>query len=243
MGARKSGVIRKPKAAHVEARYSHVQIVHDLRGAVYAFKLGLDTLDYISENQTQRDTISDVRSSVGRLEQLISRLLEAVPSVREVGLRELVQQAVHFFWNREYESVTIDCSGVPDIRVTLDTLLFTSALANLIKNSVEAVQSGTGRIVVGGSLAASSALSDACLALAVNSDEMLCIFVEDNGPGIPDRVLSNFGRHRITTKPTGSGIGISVVNTFVESCSGELHVSSSAEKGSKISLLIPLRAS
>jgi signal transduction histidine kinase len=242
MGARKSGVIRKPKVAHVEARYSHVQIVHDMRGVLYAFKLELDTLDHVT-GQSHPELVGDMRQTVTRFEQLVTRLVRAVPNVHETSLRELVQQAVQFFWNREYESVTIDCSGVADIRVTLDTLLFTSALANLIKNSVEAVQAGSGRVVVGATRVASSALTEAGLALAVDSEETLCISVEDNGSGIPAHVLSNFGRHRITTKPTGSGIGISVVNTFVESCSGELHVSSSAEKGSKISLLIPLRAS
>jgi signal transduction histidine kinase len=242
MGTRKSGVIRKPKTSSLEARYAHAQIVHDMRGAIYALKLGLATLDGASADELS-DTVSDMRQTLDRFEQLIHRLVHAVPNVKEVSLRDLVEQAVRFFWNHEYESVTIDCSGVIDVRVTLDVLLFTSALANLIKNSVEAVQAGSGRIVVGASLVVSSAASDAGFALAVDAEEMLCVFVEDNGSGIPPHILSGFGQHRATTKRAGSGIGITVVNTFVESCHGELQISSSAEKGTKISLLIPLRTS
>ena len=69
------------------------------------------------------------------------------------------------------------------------------------------------------------------------------IFVDDDGPGIPDelgqRVFAKFFRLPGTTKQ-GSGLGLSIVQDIVRAHGGEVGVERSAWGGARFWFSIPL---
>jgi signal transduction histidine kinase len=109
-----------------------------------------------------------------------------------------------------------------DKNVCLNSLIsseFNRIISNLITNSIEA-----GATVVN---------------LDTQSKGLfLEIIIQDNGPGIPEQVLSNLSDGGVSTKPGGHGIGLTSVLKKIKAIGGDLNISSS-KNGATIILKIP----
>ncbi len=75
-----------------------------------------------------------------------------------------------------------------------------------------------------------------------HSTPLLAISVQDNGPGIPEHLLSKIFEPYFTTKPPGqgSGLGLAIVQRLVLHAQGALHLRSRPGEGSTFTLCIPL---
>ena len=64
----------------------------------------------------------------------------------------------------------------------------------------------------------------------------------DNGCGISEKNMENVFKPLFTTKDSGkgTGIGIAFVNAIVQSLNGEIKLESKLNKGTKITVLLPL---
>jgi signal transduction histidine kinase len=65
------------------------------------------------------------------------------------------------------------------------------------------------------------------------------IDVEDTGTGIDPSVRKRIFEPFFTTRPTGSGLGLAVVESIVRSCAGRVEVRTSTEKGTAFLLTLP----
>lgn len=102
-----------------------------------------------------------------------------------------------------------------------DTLV--GALLNLIEN---ALQAGTAQVRLK-------------VHLYVRGNTLrLC--VSDNGSGIEPRVLARLGEPFFTTKATGTGLGLAVVNAVVRAHQGQLQLQSRLGRGTCALLSLPL---
>ena len=78
-------------------------------------------------------------------------------------------------------------------------------------------------------------------------EEILSIEVQDSGIGMPEQVISNIfepftqADETISRKFGGTGLGMSIVLGLVKAMKGELFVDSEVNKGTKISLSIPVK--
>ena len=91
------------------------------------------------------------------------------------------------------------------------------ALRNLLLNAIEAT--GQGRVTV--------------RVEATPADEVPCIrvLIEDEGPGLTPEALERFQRPFATTKPGGTGLGLSVSYNIVKEHGGSLEFSSTPGAG------------
>ncbi len=71
------------------------------------------------------------------------------------------------------------------------------------------------------------------------SDELFDLQVSDNGPGIPDDLRSKVWEAHVTTKPTGSGIGLTSVAEIVSKANGAIRLTTSST-GTTFRILVPL---
>jgi len=70
-------------------------------------------------------------------------------------------------------------------------------------------------------------------------DHRVAIVVEDTGVGIPADKLDRIFDLYFTTKPQGSGIGLSIVYRIVQLHGGEIEVQSTEGRGTAFRLLLP----
>lgn len=106
-------------------------------------------------------------------------------------------------------------------RLMADKDLIEQVLINLIKNARE------------------NDATDIRISAGLSSGERPYIRIEDNGTGIEQEVLDRIFIPFFTTKPTGSGIGLTISRQIMHLHRGTITVSSELGKGSIFTLLFP----
>jgi signal transduction histidine kinase len=98
---------------------------------------------------------------------------------------------------------------------------------NLLLNAAEATPEG-GRIAIS--------------AAKLTYVESVEIRVTDTGCGIPPEVLGHVFEPFFTTKPgRGTGLGLSISHAYVKSHGGDMRVDSVLDRGTTVTLTLPLR--
>ena len=112
-------------------------------------------------------------------------------------------------------------SGFPGLQA--DPALLRQALLNLALNGCQAMSRG-GTLTMGA---------------ALEKDRRVALKVEDTGSGIPAADLERIFDLYYTTKPEGTGIGLSIVYRIVQLHGGEIEVESTEDRGTTFRLLLP----
>ncbi len=107
--------------------------------------------------------------------------------------------------------------------VKIDISQFNLAISNLLVNSIQAV-SERGEIHLS----------------TRGSKKNVFVIIQDNGLGISKEHLSKIFDFMFSTKPTGSGLGLSIAKKIISDHHGEISAKSEVNKGSTFKIRIPL---
>ena len=115
--------------------------------------------------------------------------------------------------------------GEPSPCAWVDERQLTTALLNLVVNARDAM-AGKGTVTI-------RAMTD--------PDRHVRIDVTDTGRGMSPEVLAHAAEPFFTTKPIGegAGLGLSMVDGFVKQSGGTMHITSSEQDGTTVSLRLP----
>lgn len=125
----------------------------------------------------------------------------------------------------ELEALNIECTLIaepPTLELSADEMLIEQVLINLIKNSMHALEHRTNARIQ--------------LRAFLNRRGKITIQVVDNGPGILPEVLDKIFIPFFSTKPLGSGIGLSLSRQIMRLHGGSLNAFSEPEKETIITL-------
>lgn len=122
-------------------------------------------------------------------------------------------------------SVRIELSGgLPDVLV--DATQIQQVVLNLVRNGAEALDGRPdGKISIGTTTA---------------EDGFVTVMVSDNGPGLALEVAERLFQPFVTTKATGTGIGLSICRSIVESHGGRIWVESASDAGTAFHFTVPV---
>ncbi len=124
---------------------------------------------------------------------------------------------------KENKMQLLICNEVKEKKFLGNLSAFVSALINLIINSIQASAPG----------------AHICIFAKAYNDKYIDIVVSDKGAGISEENLPKVFQAFFTTKVTGTGLGLSVVETVAQSCAGKVWIESSRESGTKVGIRIP----
>jgi signal transduction histidine kinase len=151
----------------------------------------------------------------------LARLPE--PRMQDTSVTRLLDEVALLFRSR-WGPAGVDLEVVKppaDVVLPLDVNLITQALLNIMTNAAEGALEG-------------GAAPAVRLEAATRSSGRLRILVGDNGPGVrladPNAIFRPF----FTTKPGGTGVGLSLARQVVLAHGGEISVDSSTPAGATI---------
>lgn len=224
--------VRNPLNAmtiHLELVREHLHRLQRSRAQVGAV-LGLEGRDEPPVDVGgAREHIEVIASEIKRLDEVITGFVRFIRpeelQLQPVDLPALVNEVIALV-EPDAKRNGIVCradlsSGTPGLRA--DPALLRQALLNLALNGCQAMPEG-GRLTMG---ARSS------------KDRRIALTVEDTGVGIPADRLDRVFDLYFTTKPQGSGIGLSIVYRIVQLHGGEIEVQSTEGRGTTFRLLLP----
>jgi len=180
-----------------------------------------------------QEMISRISSEAQRLSQLTKGLLNFSShdeTVSDVDLNLTVDFILNFL---NFEAARRAVIVLKQLDYTLPTIrldgnLLKQILLNIIMNALQAMEEGGGKLLV---------------ETAPGATDTVCFIVTDNGPGIPIEALDRiFDRYFTTKKPgEGTGLGLFVTKSLVESMGGEIKVTSRIGGGTTFTVTLPVQ--
>jgi chemotaxis family two-component system sensor kinase Cph1 len=207
---------------------------HDLRGLLNALTVNAE-LFLRREGEAAVTSAHNVRLAVGRMDQLISSLLDCVRvganklevAARPLDAAQLVREAVELFRPlARVKSLSLSLA-VPDtpLRAKADHERMFQVLSNLLSNAVK-FSSVNGKIVV--------------QATTIGRDVQ--VTVRDEGPGIPerdlDRVFEGFCQLQ-ESDARGLGLGLYISRAIIQAHGGRIWATSQPGAGSTFYFTVP----
>ncbi len=208
-------------------------IAHEVRNPLAVIVNAVAGLRRASGTEEDRSILlSIVDEEAARLNRLVTDLLRFARPVKikrsPVSLVELANRSRSQAMDGHEIEVSIDDD--PRLQVVwVDPGLFRLVFDNLVQNACQAMKGG-GRvdiIVTRGSLRSGPAVS---------------VQIKDHGHGMEAEVRERALDPFFTTRPSGTGLGLPIVQRIVEAHGGELTIESEEGAGTSVKLLLPLGA-
>ena len=180
-----------------------------------------------------REAASRVVKDATRAAEIISRVrltfTRSPPQRRLVDVNEVIKEMIVLLRNeasRYSISVRTELSDIP--QVMGDRVQLQQVLMNLMINAIDAMKSveGTRELVI-----ESQRTEDAQLMLAVS----------DTGVGLPPQQADQIFNAFFTTKSHGTGMGLRISRSIVESHGGRLWASENSPRGASFYLTLPTK--
>ncbi len=183
-----------------------------------------------------RDILHDIVADDRRADGIIQgwrRLLQSGDIQHDtLDVRELVDDALQLV-RGDLLRAQIDCvtALAPDLpRVTGDRVLLQQVLLNLVTNGCEAM------------LDVLCADRQLVVTADRGPDRFVEVCVTDKGCGISAAVLAQIFTPRLTTKPTGLGLGLTVCHQIITAHGGRLWATNNAGQGASLHFTMPIRS-
>jgi two-component system, NtrC family, nitrogen regulation sensor histidine kinase NtrY len=186
-----------------------------------AFELCTDT---IIRHVTEIGQMVDEFSSFARMPQ---------PTMAVTDIVELAKSAV-VLPQTAYRHIAIDLAAPSDeVLVNCDAPQIRQAIANILKNAIEAIESKTGGSREEGA-------GKITVEVGVRHNEAF-IEVTDDGVGLPeDDIRQRLTEPYITTRSKGTGLGLAIVWKIIEDHRGRLDMEDAPGGGAKVSFWFPM---
>jgi two-component system sensor histidine kinase DctS len=171
----------------------------------------------------------DLAERVSEILKRVRRLVKRLPAVEEsFDLGESAADAVALLEAEARDRVVEVRVRKPrsPVLVRCDRVQVEQALFNLCRNAIEAFADSPRR----------RRIVDVVVAARRSSAQ---VRIEDNGPGIPPEVAKELFEPFVSTKPEGSGLGLSISKSIAEAQGGSLALARSGPTGAGLVLRLP----
>ena len=177
----------------------------------------------------KRDKIlNSMRGDLARLSEISDRFskIGSRVNLKQIKLKSLLESVTMYMSDRlpKSSNTSLLLSGEKNVTIMGDPVLLSWAFENIIKNSIDAIVTQEGKIVI---------------KMKKDNDQVSLLF-SDNGKGIKRNDWKNIFRPGFSTKKRGWGLGLSLTQRIIKDIhKGKILVVDSSNKGTKIKIMLP----
>jgi len=184
-------------------------------------------LELIRESGIDPTLVSNFEKDVSRLEKVVDRFskIGSSPSLRTTNLVAAIGNTVEYLRNRISSKINlvVKFDSTDSIPLPLNETLFEWVLENIIRNSIDAIQS-CGEVTIS----------------VIDNTQVVFIDITDTGKGIPRSHFKTIFQPGYTTKSRGWGLGLTLSKRIIEEYhNGKLFVNNSeVDKGTTFRIVL-----
>lgn len=204
-----------------------VTVAHEIRNPMTTIRGYLQLLERKKEYQADKSRFKLMINEIDRANDIIREYLalskEKLADLKISSLNNFIESLFPLIEADATASkvfVSLELTSIPEL--FLDENEIRQMLLNLVRNSIEAMPSG-GKLII-------KTRQDA---------DAVILSIIDNGLGIPEHILDKLGTPFITTKTTGTGLGLPICYQIVHRHNAHIEINSSP-KGTNISVYFSL---
>ena len=199
-------------------------VMHDIKNLVSQLSILARNAEKHADNpEFQADMVDTLRSSVGKMNELLARLSQHNKAKHNVPLpiniSDVVMNAVH----DSRLIYAVETQLTPNLFAVADAARVDTIIGHLIQNAIEASSDGSPIKITSRSQGTQIAIS-----------------IIDTGSGMSENFIADqLFKPFVSTKPDGFGIGAYEARALAISMGGSLRVESRLGKGTTFTLLLP----
>ena len=207
------------------------QVAHEIKNpltpmrlSVQSFQKNFDINDsnidkkldeFIKTLIQQIDTMSTIASAFSNFAEMPAQ------EGGKINIIEITRLALKIFKEKH---ITFD-SEHRDLQVSIDRTQMIRIITNLIKNAIEACDK----------------VQDPLIEVSIElKNQNVLIYIKDNGVGISKDLQNKIFEPKFTTKTSGMGLGLGMVQNLVNSYAGEISFKSKIGQGTTFKILFPV---
>ncbi|MGZ8853639.1 MAG: ATP-binding protein [Thermoanaerobaculia bacterium] len=202
------------------------RIAHEIKNPLTPIQLSAERMarKFGETDPAIEEGCRTIVSEVSQLKRMVDEFsrFARMPAVhmRHSQLAEILQQAAALYRDVK-PGVSVSVNVAPDIELLMDPEQIRRAVGNLLKNAVEATDSGEIRVS------------------ARRAQHRVVIEVADPGRGVPDRDKEKLFLPYFSTKGRGTGLGLAIVHRIVRDHDGQISVHDNHPHGTRFEIELP----
>jgi signal transduction histidine kinase len=177
----------------------------------------------LSQSEQSKFHIPIMLNEFERINSIVDEMLTiakpSAPVLAEAYIEDILEEVLTLYTPQEIE-FKVDLERVP---LLFDKRQMTQVIYNLIRNGSDAI-TGKGTISIYSKV----------------QDGVYQLFIQDTGTGIPVELQKNIFDPFLTSKESGTGLGLTIVQRIIENHHGSIELYSSTEEGSTFLVTLPV---
>lgn len=208
-------------------------LAHELRNPLTAIKTLVEAArDAGPQARLDDRDLAVLEEEISRLDGTLQSFLDFArpPALHKctLDLRDVIEKTAQLVQARaDRQSIRLE-THFPErpVRVTADSGQLRQVLLNLLLNAFDSVQ------------------SSGIVSVEVEPDDgEALVHVRDNGPGIPESVRGRLFEPFVSSKPSGTGLGLTICRRIVENHGGQISAENVPQGGADFVIRLPAGAS
>jgi two-component system, NtrC family, sensor kinase len=212
-------------------------VAHEIRNPLNSMKVAAEILDNKqTTRQEAQELVKLICNEISHLDNFVTNFLsyarQPSPSFIESDVNQLVEDLVQSVAPRiKKNKVELSMVMTPDLpSIRMDPFQMERALSNIVTNAIEAMPDG-GRLRI--------ATSRDGYISANHSRASIQIVVSDSGIGLPSDQIQQVFDPFFTTKDYGTGLGLSLTKSIVETHGGSIAIDANPDAGMTVTVRLP----
>ena len=203
------------------------RLAHEIKNPLTPIQLSAERIRHKFESKLSQDDSNILKRStntiinqVNALKIMVNEFAEYArpPKIQKDAIRmeELVEEVINLYEIAEVIEV-IKSKNIPIIYADKNKLR--QVIINLLENSRDALKG----------------IKEPKIIIDINKKiKEVELVVEDNGQGIPDEIIGRIFEPYVTSKQTGTGLGLAVVHKIIEEHDGKIKIERISNSGTRV---------